>query len=131
MEQPESWEENQGSRLSWKPSDKVFTEQHAKQPPNAAAASGETRIVQVITGFMDTEPRSPGVEIQELTGGEKLVSVGVDDFFRKFGSRGNEENTATLWGKLGSGEVFLKMREITACPWVEGNDLVDTVENSW
>lgn len=54
------------------------------------------------------------MEIQEIIG-EKLVSVSTGNSFEKFCSRENEENTALPGGKEGSGEVFHKMREITAC----------------
>lgn len=65
------------------------------------------------------------MEIQEIIGGEKLVSVSTGNSFEKFCSTGNEENTALPGGKEGSGEVFHKMREITAYMWVDGNDPED------
>ena len=42
------------------------------------------------------------MESQEITGGEKLVSVSIDNSFKEFCSRGNEGNIAVPDGGLGS-----------------------------
>lgn len=89
------------------------------------------RIVQFVTAFTDAEPLVPWGGNSRSNRRIDVGVLSIDDSFKKFGSRGNEETTATPVGKLGSREVFLKMRETTACLWVDGNDLVDTIQNNW